>query len=365
MNLLKPTLLASMILGGGLAHVQADTQIIETENTQLILVSHGLICQQYYGTKISNPEEALMLTGYAPTVMSQYGAGDTLGALRVTHADGNLTTEMEFIGKEVKKESDTVTVYTFKLKDKHYPFYMELHFRACYDVDVIERWATYYHDESSDVVMHSYPAPQVVFANLGTEQYLTHFPGTWGSEMRIEEVRLTPGIKSLENNAGARSAFGANPSLILSVDQPAHETQGEAIGCALAWTGSWKIEVEKGLNNNVSITAGNNSRAAYTLESGKVLVSPKFITTYSAQGKGQVSRNLHSWARSYCLNEGTRLRPVLLNSWEGAYMSFEEKTLTDMMDGVADLGGEMFVLDDGWFGNGEFARNNATAGLGD
>jgi alpha-galactosidase len=365
MHLFKQILISSIVLAETLTVSQAETQVIETAHTQLILTENQLVNQQYYGVKVSHPDETSTLKGQTSPVMSQYGGGDNLGVVQVTHADGNLTTEMQFLGKEVKKESDTSTVYTFKLKDKYYPFYMELHFRACYDVDIIERWATYHHDEKSDVVMHSYPAPQVAFAHLGTKQYVTHFPGTWGSEMRLTETQLTPGLLTLENNAGARSAFGANPSLILSVDHPANETTGDAIGCALAWTGPWRIDIRKGLNNDISITAGNNIRSAYTLEPGKVLTSPKFITTYSHQGKGQVSRNFHRWARKYCLNEGTRLRPILLNSWEGAYMNFKEKTLTDMMDGVADLGGEMFVLDDGWFGNGKFARDNAKAGLGD
>lgn len=81
------------------------------------------------------------------------------------------------------------------------------------------------------------------------------------------------------------------------------------------------MEVNKGLDNSISITAGDNSRAEYKLEPGKVLTSPKFIYTYSSKGKGLVSRNFHKWARKYCLNEGTRLRPVLLNSWEGDYSS--------------------------------------------
>ncbi len=342
-----------------------EAYVIETARTQLVLAEGEQLHQLYYGQRLSNPAELAMLDEHALPVMSQLGAGDDAGALRVTHADGNLTTEMQLIGNETVAESDAATVHTFKFKDAYYPFFMELHFRACSDVDVIESWSTYHHDEDSDVLMHAFPAPQLAFGRLGDEQYVTHFPGHELNEMRVEETRLTPGLKVIENNEGAHSSFGSNPSLILSVDRPAHETCGEAIGCALAWTGSWRMEIAKGLGNQITITAGDNPRGSYRLEPGKVLASPKLITTYSDQGKGKVSRNFHRWARAYCLNEGTRLRPVLLNSWEGTYLTFDEKTLTDMMDGVAELGGEMFVLDDGWFANGEFARDHERAGLGD
>jgi alpha-galactosidase len=77
-----------------------------------------------------------------------------------------------------------------------------------------------------------------------------------------------------------------------------------------------------------------------------------------------VSRNFHDWARRHALAHGDRLNPVLLNSWEGAYFTFDEKTLTGMIDAAADFGIEMFVLDDGWFGN-KYPRDNDKAGLGD
>ncbi len=86
------------------------------------------------------------------------------------------------------------------------------------------------------------------------------------------------------------------------------------------------------------------------------------------EGRGEVSRQYHRWARNHLMPHGLDLHPVLLNSWEGSYFSFTEKTLTDMMDGVKEMGGEMFVLDDGWFGRSKYARdekNQDKVGLGD
>ncbi len=348
-----------------IANAKAENVVLETDNTQLVLGKWTIVHQLYYGKKIANPQDIQTIGGWKPPVMSQAGEGNTMGAVRVTHADGNLSTEFECTGKEVKKESETASVYTFKLKDKHYPFYMDLHFRVCKDVDVIERWATYRHDEKGDVTLHTYPAPQMIIPKTSEQQFLTHFESGWASEMRLREEEIGGGLKVLESNAGGRSTFGQNPSFMISLDERAKEDRGEVYGGALAWTGTWRIEIEKNMNSQITVTAGDNTRATYKLSPAKTLTSPKFISTYSDKGKGQVSRNFHAWARKYCINEGTRLRPVLLNSWEGAYLNFNEKTLTDMMDGVAELGGEMFVLDDGWFGNGEFARDNVSSGLGD
>ena len=92
--------------------------------------------------------------------------------------------------------------------------------------------------------------------------------------------------------------------------------------------------------------------------------TPPLILVHSGSGKGEASRRIHRWARRYGLRGGGTERLVLLNSWEGVYFTFTEKVLHGMMKRAAELGMELFVLDDGWFGN-KFPRNDARAGLGD
>ena len=88
------------------------------------------------------------------------------------------------------------------------------------------------------------------------------------------------------------------------------------------------------------------------------------IYTHSLRGAGGASRNLHDWGRNYGVYHAERVVPTLLNSWEGAYFDFDAKVLKQMIDDAALMGLEMFVLDDGWFGN-KYPRNAANAGLGD
>ena len=88
------------------------------------------------------------------------------------------------------------------------------------------------------------------------------------------------------------------------------------------------------------------------------------LWTFSDHGKGQVSRNFHRWARKYGVRDGDTPRPVLLNNWEATYFNFDEEKIVSLFDGAKELGAELFLLDDGWFGN-KHPRNNDSAGLGD
>lgn len=86
--------------------------------------------------------------------------------------------------------------------------------------------------------------------------------------------------------------------------------------------------------------------------------------TYSTEGKGGVSRNFHTWARNHKIAHGNQLRKILLNSWEGVYFDIKEAEMAQMMADIASMGGELFVMDDGWFGT-KYPRNNDSSSLGD
>src|SRR5258708_2959625 len=118
-------------------------------------------------------------------------------------------------------------------------------------------------------------------------------------------------------------------------------------------------------NNRLRAICGINPfGAVYELGSGKIFSSPAMVWTYSDRGKGQVSRNLHRWARRYGMRDGDKPRPVLLNNWEATFFDFNEQKIVSLFEGAKQLGAELFLLDDGWFGN-KYPRNNDTAGLGD
>ncbi|HEY9154226.1 MAG TPA: alpha-galactosidase, partial [Opitutaceae bacterium] len=171
---------------------------------------------------------------------------------------------------------------------------------------------------------------------------------------------------SMTSRSGVHSAFGNNPSFMLSIGKTATETTGQVIGASLAWSGAWQITLQHDQVHDLFVYAGvDTGNGAYVLDPDKTVATPKLVLTFSNAGKGQVSRNFHRWARDVQLRDGHAVRPILLNSWEGAFFNFTEKTLTDMMDGVKQMGGEMFVVDDGWFARGKYARDDDRRGLGD
>lgn len=116
---------------------------------------------------------------------------------------------------------------------------------------------------------------------------------------------------------------------------------------------------------NLRVLPGiNNAASNYELKAGETFTTPEFIFTLSDKGASQGSRNLQEWARNYSLKDGRGSRLTLLNNWENTGFNFNEKSLAGLMKEAKDLGVDMFLLDDGWFGN-KYPRKNDHAGLGD
>ena len=140
---------------------------------------------------------------------------------------------------------------------------------------------------------------------------------------------------------------------------------GRVIGGTLAWAGNYRIALDNDNTHTTHLFAGiNEEQSQYTLQPREVFTTPVFAFTFSDEGKSGVSRNIHRWARLHRLNHGTELRDVLLNSWEGVYFKVNQEGMDRMMADLADLGGELFVMDDGWFGD-KYPRNNGETSLGD
>ena len=292
------------------------------------------------------------------------------GGVQVIHADGAVTLRLKEVGRDEVPGSGSRHV-RIQLKDEHYPFEITRHVRSWADCDAIETWAEIRHEESGSVKllkMDSFAAEIPVKADSVKVLSLT---GLWSAEANLVESPVGNGqIVQLCSKSGTRDAWESNAGMMVSFGEGVDEASGRVLGVALEWTGATERSVRRGWNGaTTEVFAGAGlPTGPYTLDPGVTIELPRAVLVWSERGRGEVSRQYHRWARNHLMPHGRALHPVLLNSWEGSYFSFTEKTLTDMMDGVKALGGEMFVLDDGWFGWGEFARdekNAATVGLGD
>ena len=191
---------------------------------------------------------------------------------------------------------------------------------------------------------------------------LQTFDGAWSRERHVTSRPLAPGRQGVSSVRGA-SSHEHNPSVVLHRAATTEE-HGEAIGISLVYSGNFRAEAEVDAFSTTRLRIGIEPDGfAWTLAPGEEFVTPEAILAFSASGLDGLSDAMHRLFRER-LARGPwrdRPRPVLLNSWEGVYFDFTEDTLVEMAAAARDLGVELFVLDDGWFGE----RDDDTSSLGD
>lgn len=355
----------------------ANNEIIVVNTNDLTMIFTACkdekVVYQYFGVKLNDysafkqkqflhrPDTQ---TDFAPELYPAYGGRNYLEpALQVTHCDGVLTTELVYKGHSEKMIDSNISETVIRLQDKIYPLDVIIIFRAYKTENIITQKVTIANESTKPVTLNSFYSSYLPIKEQSF--FLTHFHGTWAAEMQMAEQKLFPGIKKIETKKGVRTTQSENPSFLISINSTSQEEFGEVYAGSLAWSGNYSLNFQLDETGLLNVLVGMNPfLSAYTLNNNELFTTPEMIWTYSNTGKGQISRNFHDWSRKYALKHGNELRPIVLNSWEGAYFDFNEKTITDMMNDAADIGIELFVLDDGWFGN-SFPRNSDNAGLGD
>ena len=258
-------------------------------------------------------------------------------------------------------ENGEQTVVT--LRDKHYPFEVKMNYKAYNNSDIIEMWAEISHAEKKAVVLKRFDSGCMPIRR--GDVWISHLHGSWIAESDVTSEPLKPGMKTIKNMDGARNGQGDHAEVMFSLDGRPQENTGRMIGAALCWSGNYKLRIDTDNNYSHNFLAGINDEASeYKLEPKEVFVTPKLAFTYSEEGLSGVSRNFHRWARNGQIHGGNKLRDILLNSWEGVYFDIDEQKMDQMMGDFAAMGGELFVMDDGWFGD-KYPRNNDHSSLGD
>ena len=195
--------------------------------------------------------------------------------------------------------------------------------------------------------------------------YLTEFSSDWAKEAQMSSQQLQFGKKVIDTKLGSRAAMHTHPFFELGLEQPVAEQQGKVLMGTLGWTGNFRFTFEIDNVGNLRVIPGINPYASnYELKKDEVFTTPEFIFTLSYNGASQGSRNLQEWARNYSLKDGKGSRLTLLNNWENTGFDFNQEILSGLMKEAKHLGVDMFLLDDGWFGN-KYPRKDDHAGLGD
>ena len=353
---------------GTFSSLNAQDYLISTPNTSLLLTAkQGEAARiQYYGTRIEKDriqqiyDAGLALRSESYPVFGIHSYNDK--AMQVTHVDGNMSLEMEV--ESVKQyEVPEAEITEVLLKDKVYPFFIKQYYKAYKNSDVIGTWIEITHQEKKPITMYKFASAFVPIRR--GDNWLTHLHGTWGAENMLQEEKLTDGQKVIKNEDGVRNTMSENPSIMLTLDGKPQEETGHVFGGCLAWSGNYTLKLDVDNNKVIKVYAGINEDASYyTLDPKKTFVTPEFAMTYSTSGKGEVSRNFHRWAHLHKLSHADANRDILLNSWEGVYFKVNQEVMDHMMKGMSQLGGELFVMDDGWFGD-KYPRDGGSTSLGD
>lgn len=320
----------------------------------------------YYGERLSDADvAALEASGTARhDAYPVYGmTSHRETAMSVTHPDGNMTLDMAVTGVSESDGADGSHTVTVSMADKHYPFGIDINYRTYPDAEVVETWAEAVNRGKGTVQLREFASGYLPIRRDNV--YLSSLYGTWANEGRLQEQPLPQGMMVIKNKDGARNSHTAHAEVMFSLDGKPQEQAGRTIGAALCYSGNYRLRIDSGDSDYHEFFAGiNEDNSAYNLKKGERFATPPLALTYSSEGKGGVSRNFHRWGRKHRLAHGEDLRKILLNSWEGVYFDINEEGMAQMMHDIADMGGELFVMDDGWFGV-KYPRNTDNAALGD
>ncbi|GAA4534201.1 alpha-galactosidase [Amycolatopsis samaneae] len=243
-------------------------------------------------------------------------------------------------------------------RDRHFPLRCALHYRIARGTDVVERWLELANDGDGVEVIRADSASWVL--PRWPDYRLSHVTGRWAGESRLRREPLAHGETVLASRRGI-TGHHANPWVMVD-DGSATERHGEVYGAALAWSGSWRITTTRSATGRVTVSGGfGQDGVRHRLAPGDRLTTPVFAGLYTRGGFGAASREWHRYVLGHVLPHPGETRPVLYNSWEATGFDVDLAGQEALAERAAALGVELFVLDDGWFGE----RTGDHAGLGD
>lgn len=377
--------------------IRDNSYVLHTDNTTYAfrVMETGQLEHLYYGRRISveNPDTLVEQHAFAPgnTVAydqdhlnftledmcletSGYGKGDIREPfVEVIAADGSATTDFVFEkaeqldGKEPLKtlpstydETGKVEHLVVTMKDKNHGYTMELHYFVFAATDVIVRSTKFVNASKEPVTLTRLMSSQLDFNQSGF--VVTTFNGHWTREMNKFETKVNIG-KFVNASYTGGSSNRSNPFFMLGQDDTSEEI-GDCYGINLVYSGNHYEAVEVNSFEKTRVVTGINPNGfAFRLEPGETFESPEAVMTFSHRGYAGLSAHMHEFVREHVVR-GTwkkKTRPVLLNSWEAAYFDISESSLLKLAKAGKDVGVELFVMDDGWFGE----RNDDKRALGD
>ena len=305
---------------------------------------------------------------------SAYGTGDYRDyCLHAVYEDGSHVTDLRFVSYEVKEGKyaleglpamyqgeEKAETLEITLRDEYKNLEVVLYYGVFEDLDVITRACKIVNQSKEQVRLLRAYSMGLDFDNKDMD--MLHFYGRHAMERKMERSPLQHGFQGVESRRGY-SSHQQNPFVILC-KQDANEEYGWCYGASFAYSGNFSIQAEVSQMDLTRLTVGiQDTQFEFHLEPGESFTAPEVILSFSENGLGQLSRNYHKAIRhNLCRGKyKTERRPVLINNWEATYFDFTPEKLVAIAKDAKELGIEMLVMDDGWFGK----RDSDYSGLGD
>lgn len=346
----------------------------------------------YWGKKIKTPdlENSLIsrVTGFSPVtdkedytldfLCQEYptgcGSDYRMPAISVVFEDGSRNPRLVYDSHRIYKgkpklqglpatyvecdeEADTLEI---TLKDTLKGLKVVLLYTAFSEVDVITRSVKVINEGTETIILEKVLSASVDFE---TSDYdFLDFHGGWGKERFLERTPLHHGVQSIDSKRGS-SSHQLNPFFVLA-SKETNEEYGDVYGFNFVYSGNFTAGVEVDQVDKTRAWMGiNDYDFSWKLEAGEEFQTPEVVMVYSGKGFGEMSRTFHKLYRKRLVRGKYRdeVRPILVNNWEGTYFDFTEEKILGIAKEAKDLGIELMVLDDGWFGK----RNDDTSSLGD
>lgn len=304
-----------------------------------------------------------------------HGCGDYREpCLEVRNSDGSNSVDLRYVGYEITDgkpklpglpavfaDSDQAQTLQITLEDSITHIRAIVQYSALPSSDVITRSVRIENAGTSSVTLERVLSCCLDFMQPDSRDIIS-FYGRYAGERTMERTPLHHGQSRIESTRGA-SSLHFNPALILC-DRTTTETSGSAYALLFVYSGSFIAQAGVDQIDQTRIVMGIHPQDfAWELQPGDFFQAPEVILTYSATGFETLTHNLHRLINQHLIRGkyASQRRPIPLNSWEAAYFEYDDEKLLSIAKGAVDLGAELFVLDDGWFGS----RNDDTSSLGD
>lgn len=377
---------------------KAQTFFLHTKNSTYVMKKneYGYLLHLYYGERLMdenldyliqmqdrgfspNPNEVGNDRTFSLDVLPQEFSSDgicdyRISSLEIKNGDGSCAFsgkavdyqihagkyELEGIPSLWSTGEDTVDTLELRLEDAATHLNVILYYSVFEEKDIITRTVRVVNQSSDTVYLNRIMSVTMDF--LDSDYDFIHFDGRHTMEREFHRVPLSHGVQSIGSCRGA-SSHQHNPFAILC-DRDTTEDFGRCYGFSLVYSGNFLCEVEKDQFDQARLTMGIHDKYfSWQLKAGESFQAPEVVMAYSGRGLTHLTHLYHRiYRHNLCKSPHADLpRQIVINSWEAAYFTFDEEKLLNIAKAAVDMGVELFVLDDGWFGK----RDDDCSGLGD